>query len=88
MTLKGYFITLRVFGNPDVGILNTIGNFGLALSVAQIAVAWSYIYFVWYAHGKWTGHPGMLAIRRIVESIPSEPSVDSQELEFLRSHPR
>ncbi|VDK40073.1 unnamed protein product [Taenia asiatica] len=87
----GYFITLRAFANPDIGLLNAVGDAGLVFSVALFAIGCSYIYLEWYAHGKWTGHPGMQAMKKIAESIysssSSTSSVDSDELEFLRSHP-
>nr|CDS24596.1 Transmembrane protein 129 [Echinococcus granulosus] len=87
----GYFITLRTFGNPEMGFLNAVGNVGLALSVAQVATASFYIYLEWYAHGKWTGHPGMQEMKKIAENISSSSfstaSTSSDELEFLRSHP-
>ncbi|KAL5964326.1 hypothetical protein TSMEX_007937, partial [Taenia solium] len=65
----GYFITLRAFANPDIGLLNAVGDAGLVFSVALVAIGCSYIYLEWYAHGKWTGHPGMQAMKKIAESI-------------------
>ncbi|VDM23151.1 unnamed protein product [Hydatigera taeniaeformis] len=81
----------NAFGDPELGLLNAVGNAGLALSVALVVTVFSYIYLEWYAHGKWTGHPGMQAMKKIADHISSSSSllssVNSDELEFLRSHP-
>ncbi len=46
-----------------------------------------YIYLVWYARGKWSGHPTILAMKHIVKTLPSTTVAD-EEVEFLREHPR
>ncbi|KAM7533441.1 hypothetical protein Aperf_G00000119369 [Anoplocephala perfoliata] len=84
----GYFVVLRLFGNPHVGLLNLLGNGGLITSLALVIAAWFYIYLTWYANGKWTGHPGMKELEKIARKIPASiTSVSSDELEFLQSHP-
>nr|CDS26084.1 Transmembrane protein 129 [Hymenolepis microstoma] len=83
----GYFLSLRLFGNPEVGLLNIIGNYGVITSLALVITAWTYIHLVWYSDGKWTGHPTMKELKKIAHKIPSPNTFPtSDEMEFLQSH--
>ncbi|VDN98407.1 unnamed protein product, partial [Rodentolepis nana] len=83
----GYFLSLRLFGNPEVGLLNTVGNYGVITSFALVIAAWTYIHLVWYSNGKWTGHPTMKELKKIARKIPSPSTfATSDEIEFLQNH--
>ncbi|VUZ55987.1 unnamed protein product [Hymenolepis diminuta] len=83
----GYFLSLRLFGNPGAGLQNIVGNYGVVTSFAFVIATWTYIYLTWYSHGKWTGHPTMKELKKIARKIPSPNTVaTSDEMEFLQSH--